>query len=200
MSNNQTRTDMKNIVNENSKKEVTKTTIVLNECQKRLRELDSYLSSETDYESSESSLNFFSNEHSKISKNSCYKNSKLNSNMLNRQQSEGSTAFSSISESNYENSSSENEIENIMNSKLREIELEGLLEDTVLEESLKGMNFSPILNEDEVMESISKKQNFERHLRMALLSIDGELSSYQLSKLTDFVLAGLKLVSVSKQT
>jgi hypothetical protein len=205
MNNNQTRTDMKNIANKNSKKEVTKTAIVFNECQKRLRELDSYLISETSNQIvsfREPLLTFFSNDDSEVLNPSFSKDIKSNSKILNSQGPENLTDSSSISESNESNCQDfifENEIENIMESKLMEIELEGLLEDTVLEESVKGINLSPILDEDEVLESISRKENFELHLRMALLSIDGELTTNQLSKLTDFVLAGLKLVSVSRQ-
>ena len=51
MYNNQTRTESKNNSNENTKSEVIKTVIVLEECKKKFEELDNYLSFENDNQS-----------------------------------------------------------------------------------------------------------------------------------------------------
>ena len=208
--NNQTRTESKNNSNENTKSEVIKTVIVLEECKKKFEELDNYLSFENDNQSLFSNdSNFDTNNHNSpaISKASFEKKQILNTGSLNFEESISSIDLSSIldqseilSSSNSDNYNSENEIENMMDSKLMEIELEGLLEDTVLEEEIKGVNLSPLLNEDDVLASNLKKQSFDIHLRLALLSLNDELTSIQLSQLSDFVWSGLKLVSVSRQT
>jgi hypothetical protein len=210
MYNNQTRTESKNNSNENTKSEVIKTVIVLEECKKKFEELDNYLSFENDNQSLFSNdSNFDTNNHNSpaISKASFEKKQILNTGSLNFEESISSIDLSSIldqskilSSSNSDNYNSENEIENMMDSKLMEIELEGLLEDTVLEEEIKGVNLSPLLNEDDVLASNLKKQSFDIHLRLALLSLNDELTSIQLSQLSDFVWSGLKLVSVSRQT
>lgn len=210
MYNNQTRTESKNNSNENTKSEVIKTVIVLEECKKKFEELDNYLSFENDNQSLFSNdSNFDTNNHNSpaISKASFEKKQILNTGSLNFEESISSIDLSSIldqskilSSSNSDNYNSENEIENMIDSKLLEIELEGLLEDTVLEEEIKGVNLSPLLNEDDVLASNLKKQSFDIHLRLALLSLNDELTSIQLSQLSDFVWSGLKLVSVSRQT
>ena len=210
MYNNQTRTESKNNSNENTKSEVIKTVIVLEECKKKFEELDNYLSFENDNQSLFSNdSNFDTNNHNSpaISKASFEKKQILNTGSLNFEESISSIDLSSIldqskilSSSNSDNYNSENEIENMMDSKLMEIELEGLLEDTVLEEEIKGVNLSPLLNEDDVLASNLKKQSFDIHLRLALLSLNDKLTSIQLSQLSDFVWSGLKLVSVSRQT
>ena len=194
MQNNQTITGMENLVNQNNKMKEPKTKIVLNKCQKRLGELDSYLSSEFHDRNSplgESCLNFFAEKNKKTLGPALCKKSKLNFNIKNRSES--------FLTSNFQSTFSNSEIEAIMEEKLTEIELEGLLEDTVLEKDMASMNLSPILDEDDLLESITKRQNFDFHLRKALLSIDEKLSVNQLSKLSDFVWSGLKLVSVSRQ-
>ena len=223
---------------------------IVDECKKRLRELDSYLSSEgkTDpsecYADKKSIFKRGQNNTKKFLKIPFYKRTekkqktsarissdsdedsynfryKWQSNSSNststdefelekdtfcnqkKSENESSTDLSSIT--NFSSSSGsissdlDTDLNKVLHKKITEIELEGLLEDTILEESIKGLNLSPILNEDEVLETIYKKERFSVHVRMAILCYDNELTNDELFQMSDFLWDAIKLVTINRK-